>query len=297
MIKLDNIQKQIWDKSAQIELPPPPDKEMVWMRLEQHMNISDTGAGMDQNQQRLVPPRSGIQSIFKPRLNYAIALGLAFVLSIPFVYNALNTVKIVTQYSDVQNIVLPDGSAMILNTESRVIYKKDFNSDHRNLSLNGEAFFEVKKGTIPFIINTDYGQVEVLGTSFNVRAREDGFEVGVNEGIVQVVSNQKTSVILEKGQIMDMDTDSDLLVSRTLSYKDYPDWKYKKLVCDQTPLHEVCSEIERTFGISFIFTDPSLSDITVTGVIDTQDLKTVLRTIRLLTRHEFKFDGGTCTII
>ncbi len=296
-MKLDNIQKQIWNKSAQIELPQPPDKEMVWMRLEQHMNIFDTGADMDRNQQRMVSPHSGIQSIFKPRLNYAIALGLTFVLSVPFVYNVMSTVKIVTQYSDVQNIVLPDGSSVTLNAESRVTYKKDFNSDHRHLSLNGEAFFEVEKGTMPFIINTDYGQIEVLGTSFNVRAREDGFEVGVNEGIVQFVTNQKTSVILEKGQIIDIDADSDLLVSRTLSYRDYPDWKYKKLVCDQTPLHEVCSEIERTFGISFIFTDPSLSNITVTGVIDTQDLKTVLRTIRLLTQHEFKFDGGTCRII
>mgnify|MGYP000282095749 FL=1 len=135
----------------------------------------------------------------------------------------------------------------------------------------------------------------VLGTSFNVRAREDGFEVGVNEGIVKVSNDEKT-VILHKGQMLDVDSQFDEKNLQNVSYGNYPDWMHEKLVCDQTPLSEVCDEIERTFGISFKFANPSLSDITVTGVIDAQDLNTVLSTISLLTQHEFKFDGDTCTI-
>jgi hypothetical protein len=71
---------------------------------------------------------------------------------------------------------------------------------------------------------------------------------------------------------------------------------HEKLVCEQTPLTEDCDEIERTFGISFEFANPYFSDITFTGVIDAKDLNTVLSTISLLTQHEFKFDGDTCTI-
>ena len=71
----------------------------------------------------------------------------------------------------------------------------------------------------------------------------------------------------------------------------------QKLYCDHTSLSEVCAEIERTFGISIEFSNPSLKDITVTGVIDAQDLNTVLSTVSLLTQHEFKLDGDTCTII
>ena len=217
------------------------------------------------------------------------------VFALPIAYDTLTTETFVTKATDFQTVQLPDGSTITLNAGSQIKYKKDFNTDHRSLTLSGEAYFDVQKGNTPFTVNTNHGQVTVLGTSFNVRAREDGFEVGVNEGIVKVSNNAK-SVILHKGQMIDVDSQFDEKNLQNVSYGNYPDWMHEKLVCDQTPLSEVCDEIERTFGISFKFANPSLSDITVTGVIDAQDLNTVLSTISLLTQHEFKFDGDTCTI-
>ena len=296
MKKLDNIQKLIWEQSAQVELPSPPDKEAVWMRLSQHMDISDMDIDMNQDQQRIAPPAQRFLSKFKPRITYAVALGLALIFALPIAYDSLTTETLVTQTTDFRTLQLPDGSTITLNAGSQVKYKKDFNTDHRSLTMTGEAYFDVQKGNTPFVIQTNQGQVTVLGTSFNVRSREDGFEVGVNEGIVKV-SNDAKSVILQKGQMIDVD--SPLFDEKNLqnvSYGNYPDWMHEKLVCEQTPLSEVCDEIERTFGISFKFANPSLSDITVTGVIDAQDLNTVLSTISLLTQHEFKFDGDTCTI-
>ncbi len=297
MKKLDDKQKLIWERSAQVELPSPPDKEAVWMRLSQHMDISDMDIDMNQDQQRIAPPGQKFLSKFKPRMTYSIALGLTLVFALPIAYDSLTTETLVTQTTDFRTLQLPDGSTITLNAGSQIKYKKDFNTDHRSLTMTGEAYFDVQKGNTPFTINTNHGQVTVLGTSFNVRAREDGFEVGVNEGIVKV-SNDAKSVILHKGQMIDVD--SPLFDEKNLqnvSYGNYPDWMHEKLVCEQTPLSEVCDEIERTFGISFKFANPSLSDITVTGVIDAQDLNTVLSTISLLTQHEFKFDGDTCTIL
>ena len=295
MKKLDDIQQLIWERSAQVELPSPPDEEEVWMRLSQHMDISNMNTDMSQDQQRLAPPTQGFWSGFKPRLTYAVALGLALVFALPIAYDTLTTETFVTKATDFQTVQLPDGSTITLNAGSQIKYKKDFNTDHRSLTLSGEAYFDVQKGNTPFTVNTNHGQVTVLGTSFNVRAREDGFEVGVNEGIVKV-SNDAKSVILHKGQMIDVDSQFDEKNLQNVSYGNYPDWMHEKLVCDQTPLSEVCDEIERTFGISFKFANPFLSDITVTGVIDAQDLNTVLSTISLLTQHEFKFDGDTCTI-
>jgi len=295
MKKLDNIQQLIWERSARVELPSPPDKEAVWVRLSQHMDISEMNKNMSQDHQRLAHPAIGLLSGFRPRFTYAVALGLALVFALPIAYDSLTTETLVTQSTDFRTIQLPDGSTITLNAESQIKYKKDFNTDHRSLTLSGEAYFDVQKGSIPFTINTNHGQVTVLGTSFNVRAREDGFEVGVNEGIVKV-SNDAKAVILQKGQMIDVDSQFDEKNLQNVFYGNYPDWMHEKLVCDQTPLLEVCDEIERTFGISFKFANPSLSDITVTGVIDAQDLNTVLSTISLLTQHEFKFDGDTCTI-
>lgn len=296
MKKLDNIKKLLWECSSQIELPAPPDKEKVWIRLSQSMDISDMNIDTNQTKKPLLPLEYGIWASLKPSLNYAIALGLALAISLPFVFETISTESIVTKATDFQTIQLPDGSTIRLNAGSQLKYRKDFNSDHRTLHLSGEAYFDVVKRQTPFIINTDHGQVTVLGTVFNVRSREDGFEVGVNEGIVQV-ANKTNSVILQKGQLLDVETDIHPSKIQDGFYVDYPDWMHEKLVCDKTSLIEVCGEIERTFGISFKFTEPSLADITVTGVIDTQDLNTVLSTISLLTQHEFKFDGETCTII
>lgn len=295
MKKLDDIQKLIWERSAQVELPSPPDKEAVWMRLSQHMDISDMDIDMNQDQQRLAPPTQKFLSNFKPRITYAVALGLALIFVLPIAYDSLTTETLVTKTSDFRTLQLPDGSTITLNAGSQIKYKKDFNTEHRSLTMTGEAYFDVQNGNTPFVIQTNQGQVTVLGTSFNVRSREDGFEVGVNEGIVKV-SNDSKSVILHKGQMIGVDSNFDEKNLQNISYTNYPDWMHEKLVCEQTPLSEVCDEIERTFGISFKFANPSLSDITVTGIIDAQDLNTVLSTISLLTQHEFKFDGDTCTI-
>jgi transmembrane sensor len=295
MKKLDDIQKLIWERSAQVELPSPPDKEAVWMRLSQHMDISDMDKDINQDQQRLAPPAQRFLSKFKPRITYAVALGLALIFALPIAYDSLTTETFMTQTTDFQTLQLPDGSTIRLNAGSQIKYKKDFNTDHRSLAMTGEAYFNVQNGNTPFVIQTNQGQVTVLGTSFNVRSREDGFEVGVNEGIVKV-SNDSKSVILNKGQMIKVDSKFDEKNLQNISYTNYPDWMHEKLVCEQTPLSEVCDEIERTFGISFEFANPSFSDITVTGVIDAKDLNTVLSTISLLTQHEFKFNGDTCTI-
>jgi len=295
MKKLDDIQKLIWERSAQVELPSPPDKEAVWMRLSQHMDISDMDIDMNLDQQRLAPPTQKFLSKFKPRITYAVALGLALIFVLPIAYDSLTTESFVTQTTDFQTLQLPDGSTITLNAGSQIKYKKDFNTNHRSLTMTGEAYFDVQNGNTPFVIQTNQGQVTVLGTSFNVRSREDGFEVGVNEGIVKV-SNDSKSVILHKGQMIGVDSNFDEKNLQNISYTNYPDWMHEKLVCEQTPLSEVCDEIERTFGISFEFANPSFSDITVTGVIDAKDLNTVLSTISFLTQHEFKFDGDTCTI-
>ena len=296
MKKLDNKQKLIWDHSAQIDLPPLPNKEDIWLRLVQHMEISDRETGTNQDRQEVNLSEQDIWTLVKPRLNYAIALGLALIFILPVAYESFTTDTLLTRTAEYQTAHLPDGSTVSLNSESRIRYNKNFSTNHRTLVLSGEAYFDVIKGSAPFIINTQYGQVTVIGTSFNVRTREDGFEVGVNEGHV-VISNETSSVQLQKGQLLRGTSAFSKEDIHNVSHANYPDWMNQKLYCDHTPLSEVCAEIERTFGISIEFSNPSLKDITVTGVIDAQDLNTVLSTVSLLTQHEFKLDGDTCTII
>ena len=67
----------------------------------------------------------------------------------------------------------------------------NYGNNNRNVSLKGEAFFNVTPSKVPFVVSTDYAKITVLGTKFNVRARDDGFETGVNEGSVEINKNDK----------------------------------------------------------------------------------------------------------
>ena len=294
MRKLDKIEKLIWKESTFSDLPQTPEIDDAWMRLEQRINIAESEPENDKN--RAQPFFSTPTLRWKPRLASIVSMALFTLVCLPIVYQVLTTESVVTRNGIIETIILNDGSYVTLNSGSELTYKTDFNSDHRNVALIGEAFFEVQPGLYPFVIHTDHGKVKVLGTTFNVHTRPYRFEVGVNTGIVQV-SNQTKSIILNRGQRIDIEPKDRHLSPAIESYHNYPDWIHNKMVFEQTPLREVCDEIERIFDISFTFSDPSLADVTVTGVLDASDLNSVLSTISLLTQHEFKFDGETCTIL
>ncbi len=78
----------------------------------------------------------------------------------------------------------PDGSSMILNQNSEVEFVMD--GETRKVQLEGEAFFKVKKGDVPFEVHTPNGVITVLGTAFNVRSSEKELDVEVEAGIVEV---------------------------------------------------------------------------------------------------------------
>ncbi len=107
------------------------------------------------------------------------------------------SVKVASDVGQFVSHTLPEGSEIDLNGNSQIDYKSNF-SDNRVLQLNGEAFFKVKKGK-SFEVETKEGKVTVLGTSFNVFARDDIFVVSCKTGKVKVDAKNR-SYILEKGE-------------------------------------------------------------------------------------------------
>lgn len=109
------------------------------------------------------------------------------------------TISVSTNYGEIKEQQLPDGSIVSLNANSTIDYQKDFKSD-REVRLEGEAFFEVQKGS-KFTVVTASGNVEVLGTSFNVNAKNQTLSVYCRTGKVLVYNKtiNKESV-LQPGQ-------------------------------------------------------------------------------------------------
>ena len=224
---------------------------------------------------------------------------LAFILLIPTTIRYLNTTKIVAEFGMTnKNIMLSDGTNVQLNAGSTLSYSKDYNSGSREVFLNGEAYFNVTKTHDPFIVSTDYAQITVLGTKFNVRSRSDGFEAGVNEGSVEVTNNDKSIVLIEGERALIHSTShSNIDSSSTSNY--YPGWLNNKIVCDNTPLEKICKEIERTYNIKILFEDNSLKRISISGIINLypNNLNSVMSSISLLAQREFKLEGETYIIL
>ena len=288
-MNFDKEQKQIWEASKNFKISSVPNKNDVWERLIQQMDLI-TKEDVVKNTPKLL--------ITWPKFDFLSKKFFAFtflvIFSLPISYHYWNIQTITTQIGQQEKLILPDQSLITLNYESKIIYSKNYNIKNRSINLVGEAYFEIKKNNLPFIIDTQYGEIEVVGTSFNVRTRKDGFEVGVNEGKVKVINNN-FSIELSQGQLLSVNGESEENISK-ISYPDYPDWINNKFYYKNTTLAELCSEIERAFNINIQFSSPHLKEITVTGVIDAYDFNSVLRTVSLLTQHEFKLEGGIYTI-
>tara|TARA_B100001057_G_scaffold211911_1_gene212333 strand:- start:103 stop:885 length:783 start_codon:yes stop_codon:yes gene_type:complete len=195
-------------------------------------------------------------------------------------------------------ILLSDESKIYLNAGSELSYSKDYDSENRKVYLNGEAYFDVKRGINPFIISTEYAEITVLGTKFNVRSRDDGFEVGVNEGAVKV-QNGLQSMEISQGEQIDVIPEYPKTFSTSKTADFYPGWKNNKLLCDNSSLLKICDELERIYNIKINFQNESQKSIPISGIINLNpsNLESVLSSISLLSKREFKLRGDSYIVL
>ena len=177
-------------------------------------------------------------------LSYAAAAILLLATSFYFLFSKSNS-TISTQKGEWLTHTLPDNSEVYLNAASNIEHDNSWDTE-RMVKLSGEAFFDVEKGE-RFTVVTDFGKVEVLGTSFNIFARDDQFYVTCFSGKVRVTSKIGRPVELEKGQSARFNR------GRLLVYEDekedHPNWQDGEFSYRSTPLEEVFKELERQFDL------------------------------------------------
>ena len=295
-MKLDKKEKVIWETSSQFKITDIPDKKLMWHRLKQNIVMQNTDTNNISEKFKNRMPKLIIWNNFKYFPSIASMITIILLFFSPTIFNHLTLNKKTTTIAQKETIILIDGSKIMLNAESEITYDRNYNIKNRKIKLEGEAYFEVQNNDLPFIIETDHGKVTVLGTSFNVRSRKDGFEVGVNEGIVSI-SNDSTSIQLLKGQHINVSKTFNYKSISDISYEKYPDWINQKIYCKNTKLDQLFDEIERTFNVEIEFSKPSLKNMTLTGIIIAKDIHEVLETISLLTQHKFKLTGDIYTFI
>jgi transmembrane sensor len=179
-------------------------------------------------------------------LKFITKIASIFILGLSILFYFTNKKTITTQIGETKVYILPDSSRVTVDALSNIKLKR-FNWD-RNIALNGEAYFEVKKGK-KFIVNTKQGSIRVLGTKFNIIERKDYFEIICYEGSVLVTANNKEK-ILKPGESY-LVIEKKIIETKKLQ-KNISNWINNKSFFRKTPIKYVLKEFERHYNIKII---------------------------------------------
>ena len=184
-----------------------------------------------------------------------------------------------TNWGQQHVITLPDSSIVRLNAGSSLSYPKQFDLSKRKVTLTGEAFFDVKKADIPFIINTDEVTTTVLGTSFNIKTSDKkDIVITVASGKVRVSNNINSEVLLPKQQAI-YKRDSKHFIKNEVSLQKYIDWKDGVLRFDNQTIAEAAIELEKWYNVSIKVLNNNIGNCRFSGKFNNETLPTILNSL------------------
>ena len=258
----------------------------------------------------------------------AVAASLILFIGIAFLFSGKGT----SEYNNTKNIVatkkgskssitLPDGSRVWINNDTKITYNKNFGNETREVTLIGEAYFDVIKDVRrPFIVHTKTLDIKVLGTAFNVRAYSDekNTETTLLRGSVEILlTNKKEKRITLKPNEKIVVQNTPALFD-TIQKEEQPlpnillssiehnssnssitetQWMENKLAFDGDKIEDVAVILERWYNIKVVIKDSSLSDKKVNGVFEDRSLNNVMEALSLAVGFKYTIDRNSNVII
>lgn len=199
-------------------------------------------------------------------------------------------------------LILGDGSAVWLNSDSRLVYPVAFGAEERRVVLEGEGYFEVAKDAKrPFIVVTKKGlDVRVLGTSFNVTAYEDTGEVIATlvEGSVEVGGGACPTEMLKPGKQAVYDWQSGVLDRREVDVRLYTSWKDGYYMFEMERLDDMMNTLARWYNMDVLFEDDALREVRYSGRVKRYgNIQEFLDALKLTHDVDFKIKERTVTVM
>ena len=236
------------------------------------------------------------------------------------VKNSLN--EVVTKRGSKSFIKLPDGTQVWLNADSKLTFKENFGDKTREVSLNGEAFFDVfHDADHPFIIHTGKADIKVLGTTFNIRnyALDKTMEATLIKGKIEVtltdrpdekiiihpqdkiiISKESNSIVNNKVKLKKEEQVISRVVLTTVTMKDSliaeTGWMKDKMVFVNQSLGKIAEEIERKFAVTIIFKTNAVKQYRYTGVFDKETVSEIFHIIQLSRKINYSIKNKIVTI-
>ncbi len=285
-------------KKTEPQLPPVvPDAESGWRVLEQSLGLA-TGTDRARKSEShgffawlSSPGNSRIRTAAVSFASIALVIVAAWIWKSHAVRYEFKIAT--TANCEKLEVVLSDGSRVRLNSGSSLKYPNRFSGNARQVDLTGEAFFDISHGDRPFIVMTDNAKTTVLGTRFNVWARDDQTRLIVDQGRVQFESRRfDHAVILDHGQTSRVVGEAPASAAVPVNAERLLGWLQGRLVFEKTPVPEIVGELERTFGASIEVKGADLARKTVTAEFDKPSLETVLSSLCLTLNAEYRLISG-----
>jgi hypothetical protein len=189
--------------------------------------------------------------------------------------------KLVTPRGGTYTVQLSDGTKVFLNAQSSLEYPVEFIGNTREVTLSGEAYFEVSPGKKPFIVHHHGKEIKVLGTKFNVNTyeKENRLTATLLEGSIELITNNKTIILKPSEQVIVANGN---ITTRTLTRPENAiSWVKGNFSFEKVTLKDIMYQIDRWYDIDVVFEEePNASPVTIRRVPMNLELSEILDVIK-----------------
>lgn len=196
-------------------------------------------------------------------------------------------------------ITLPDGSKVLLHKSAQLEYKTGFTPDKREVTLHGEAYFDIRHDARPFIVHAGATRTTVLGTAFNIDAHnEHKIVITVTKGKVKVENDKGEVSILRRNEQLSVDSiHLHLQKSIINDAGEALAWKKTWLLFNDVPMREAMDELAKRYHLTVVFPNPAAENCPVTATFTgSESVESMIEVLSKINNMEFTIDHGRVTI-
>ena len=225
-----------------------------------------------------------------PKIGYAagIILFISFSFYLLTFTNLLNK-KITTNFGEIKEITLPDGSELTLYSNSRLSWNRLNFKNRRIVQLDGEANFKIKhnaKATKFKVQSKNEVTIVVYGTEFRFFTRKRGSKIELNKGLIKLhykEGENKKTIALTPGESISLNNKNKL--TQRIKFNPLRNIEIKKhrFVFDNTPLSELKNLIPENVGLGIVIKDKEIEKLTLSGTYTGNSLNDLINSLSAVT--------------
>jgi transmembrane sensor len=246
--------------------------DTAWLKVKSRLTAKE-----QPNQTKVIPMYSRLL-----RVAAAVTLLIGMAWLAQYLFFPYMGMQMVSSGDRTMSVLLPDSSQVWLNKDSKLVYEKQLDGETREVILEGEGFFEVKRDTQrPFIVLTKRTKTRVLGTSFNLRdiKSEETAELAVATGKVAFASaNGKSEKHLTAGHAATLNR-TENIVELPQQRENAWAWKSGRLIFKSEPLEQVVQDVGRYYGVRLQLQNTGLAKCRFTASFQDAELSEVLEVL------------------